>query len=114
MPLLHHLNGHGCKDKQVGKIERKGREQKPKLVSLSGGGSFPRVKVAKGSHRYGAADTHHRERRRKHLALQVPKLMPRQIFKHDDAADECYPQSGAEGGGEAEEVSEFEVGGKCG
>lgn len=107
------------------------------------------MQIPKRRHRNGAADTDQREIRRKHLALQVPKLMPRKIpskkkkkqgkirvwgkvknkerqieieiegfgvelLEHDDSADEGDPESGAEAGGEAEEVGHLQGSGEIG
>lgn len=43
---------------------------------------------------------------------QIGGLYRIEVLEHDDAADESDPQGGAEGCGEAEEMSQFEVGGE--
>jgi hypothetical protein len=54
-----YLNGHWCKDEQIGKIESKSRDQETKLVSFTSGRSFPRMKITKGSHSDSNANTNH-------------------------------------------------------
>lgn len=79
---------------------------------MSYGGSLPGMQVGKGRHADCTTHPDHGEVGREHLALQIPKLMPRQILEHNDAADEGDPEGSPPGSGEAEEVGEFEEGKK--
>lgn len=77
--LVNYLDRHRREDKQIGKIESERRQQKPQLIPLRGRRRPPGMEISKRRHRNGAADADRREIRRKHLALQVPELMPRKI-----------------------------------
>lgn len=76
-----YLNGHGREYQKVGHVESKGSKKKSQLVLMLRRGSLPRVQVPKGCNRHRATHPHHREVGRKHFALQITKLMPREISK---------------------------------